>query len=598
MEIEKIKINNYGQISNKNINLEKINIIFGKNESGKSTLLNFVINLFYNISKNKNGKKYSDYEKYFPWNENEFSGKIIYKLDNNKKYEVYRNFNKKNPEIIDENGNDISNNFNIDKKTGNLFFSDQIKLDRETLLSTVVASQNETIIDVNNQNLLIQKVANLAESGDEDISYKKSIAKLDKLLLTEVGTEKSQDRPINIAKENIKKYENELEDIKEIEDLKYSIEEKSNKINEEIIYEKNNQVIYEKINTVLKNNRAESEQIDVKKRIFEENKNKIEKLKEQKENNKNKKSNIIFYSILAMLILLCMISFIFIKNKIVNFLLIGLIIIWSLIIFIKNKKINSKNLKLQIEALENNNLELKKEINNLEEKLKEKNQKEKDELIKIYGKEIEDLFNYKLLEQVQSENKNNLDNLNLELHKLKLNLENIEPKIEKIAELEEKLDIEKNNLEKLEEKNDAFKLAKEILQDAYTEMKNSVTPKFNNNLSKNIEKLSNHKYKKVSLNDGIMVELDNGKYILADLLSTGTIEQIYLALRLSVIDEISPEKLPIFLDETFAYYDDERLESALKFLTQIDNQILIFTCTKREMYVLDKLKIKYNLVEL
>ena len=192
----------------------------------------------------------------------------------------------------------------------------------------------------------------------------------------------------------------------------------------------------------------------------------------------------------------------------------------------------------------------------------------------------------------------NVDNLNLELHKLKLNLENIEPKIEKIAELEEKLDIEKNNLEKLEEKNDAFKLAKEILQDAYTEMKNSVTPKFNNNLSKNIEKLSNHKYKKVSLNDGIMVELDNGKYILADLLSTGTIEQIYLALRLSVIDEISPEKLPIFLDETFAYYDDERLESALKFLTQIDNQILIFTCTKREMYVLDKLKIKYNLVEL
>ena len=71
------------------------------------------------------------------------------------------------------------------------------------MLSTDVASQNETKIDNTTQNLLIQKIANIAESGEEDVSYKNAINKLDKLLLSEVGTVKSQNRPINISMENL-----------------------------------------------------------------------------------------------------------------------------------------------------------------------------------------------------------------------------------------------------------------------------------------------------------------------------------------------------------------------------------------------------------
>lgn len=60
MKINKIKINAFGNLKNKNIELKKINIIYGKNESGKSTLQNFIINMLYGISKNKNGKFESD----------------------------------------------------------------------------------------------------------------------------------------------------------------------------------------------------------------------------------------------------------------------------------------------------------------------------------------------------------------------------------------------------------------------------------------------------------------------------------------------------------------------------------------------------------
>ena len=227
MKINKIKINAFGNLKNKNIELKKINIIYGKNESGKSTLQNFIINMLYGISKNKNGKFESDYDKYNPWSGEEYSGKIEYQLDNNKIYNVYRDFNKKNPEIYDEYSNNISNEFNIDKKLGNTFFIEQTNIDREIMTSTVASMQNETQIDKNTQNLLVQKVANLAESGEEDVSYKKAIAKLDKLLLNEVGTDKSQDRPINIAKNKLNKLNNELDEIKDIENDKYLIEEKN-----------------------------------------------------------------------------------------------------------------------------------------------------------------------------------------------------------------------------------------------------------------------------------------------------------------------------------------------------------------------------------
>ena len=57
MRIDKIKINGFGKIKNKEIEFtDGINVIYGKNESGKSTFLKFIPCMLYGISKNKNGK--------------------------------------------------------------------------------------------------------------------------------------------------------------------------------------------------------------------------------------------------------------------------------------------------------------------------------------------------------------------------------------------------------------------------------------------------------------------------------------------------------------------------------------------------------------
>lgn len=597
MKINKIKINAFGNLKNKNIELKKINIIYGKNESGKSTLQNFIINMLYGISKNKNGKFESDYDKYNPWSGEEYSGKIEYQLDNNKIYNVYRDFNKKNPEIYDEYSNNISNEFNIDKKLGNTFFIEQTNIDREIMTSTVASMQNETQIDKNTQNVLVQKVANLAESGEEDISYKKAIAKLDKLLLNEVGTDKSQDRPINIAKNKLNKLNNELDEIKDIENDKYLIEEKNKEYTENLNFAEKNKKIYLEIKNIIDENNSENQKIEIKEKIYKENNEKIEKIKSEKIEKNNKKNKIINYFLLFLILLINILSFIFIKNKIINIIIFLLIPIWILINLIKNKNKKIKNNKIQINTLEKNNDELKEEINNLKNKLINKNNEEKNKLINKYGEEIEELFNNNIYDVINNNN-NEINQYNLEIHKLKLDLENIEPKLEKMVNLIEEIQIEEENIKKLNEEKDVFLETKEIIENAYEEMKNNVTPKFNICLSEYIDKISGGKYNNIKINDGIQVELINGKLIPIEKLSEGTIEQIYLALRLSVIDQISKEKLPIFLDETFAYYDDERLAATLKFINSVQNQTIIFTCTNREIEILEQLGIEYNLIRL
>lgn len=83
MRIKNLKINGFGNLEGKELNLNNnINIIYGKNEAGKSTLLKFMVDMFYGISKNKRGKDITDFEKYTPWKAVEFSGKLNYELDN------------------------------------------------------------------------------------------------------------------------------------------------------------------------------------------------------------------------------------------------------------------------------------------------------------------------------------------------------------------------------------------------------------------------------------------------------------------------------------------------------------------------------------
>ena len=648
MKIKKIKINAYGKLKDKETAFQDhVNVIYGENEAGKSTILHFIVNMLYGISKNKNGKAYSDFEKYKPWDTEDFSGKIEYILDNGEIFEVFRDFKKKNPQIFNEKKEDISKQFNIDKAKGNEFFYEQTKMDETLFLSTIVVNQEQVKLEKSEQNMLIQKIANLIGTGEDNVSYKRAIDRINRRQLEEIGTDRSREKPLNKLlreNQNLEKEKIELEKYKnvkyEIEENKKNLLEKFSNLDIELEY-------LNKIKKILEEEKIENEKIKIKEDIKNDNDKKINlnkkeileiengnqkifKKNNQKINdlikNKNKLKNQ-FITIFIILILINILQFIFIKNHVLKYaflLTIPVFFIFS-IILLKNKinkieilenenknekeKINKEknNYLNENKIIEKNNNELKIEINELKNNLNlitnsEIEKIKNNYLNKIKNNEILKINNFNAVNEEIEKIQKELNTIKIKLHELDFDKENVEPKVDNLMKIEEKI-VNNNekivNLKKLEK---SMNLAKTLLEKAYEKMKNTVTPKFTENLSKNMREITNGKYDNVMVQDdyGLVVELENGNYVQANRLSIGTIDQLYLSLRLSMTEDLSKENMPIILDEAFAYYDTQRLEKILKYLINIypDRQILIFTCTEREKNILNQLNIQYHLINL
>ncbi len=640
MKINYLKINEFGKLKNKEIKLENnINLIYGKNEAGKTTLLKFISSMFYGLSKNKNGKEISDYEKYTPWKGEDFSGKIKYVLDNKDEYEVFREFSKKNSKIYNKELEDISKNYSIDKTKGNQFFYEQTNIDELLFLSTNLVEQNNVVLNNNSQNILTQKIANILSSGEDNVSYKNVINNLSKKLLEEVGTERSMDRPLNKVQKEYNELKKLIEELNNCIEINNELKIKKQEINDELKNIEKEIEILKEIKIIKENEEKENEKININNNIKNEFIEKINNLKNQINNNeennnynnlKNKKINnnlknnlniinLIFIPVLIILNIL--INFInvskILQNTIIYFTVIYLLI--NLIIYIikkinnkkyiKNKNIEKIKIEKEIEVLEENKKNKEKEIELLKSELIKINNIKLEEIKNKYKdnineKDLMNLFNQNLnkLNYNLEYMNNTYNNKRIELNSINIEEKNNNEKIDKKLECEERIKYLEERLQELHNLESYINIAKETLEEAYDEIKSNITPKFTKDLSLLINNISGGKYKNANFDAdrGLIIEKEDGEYINCNNLSIGTIDQLYLSLRLSAMNEISKEKMPIILDEAFAYFDNERLKNILQFINDNykENQIIIFTCSNREQEILNELKIKYNLVNL
>lgn len=456
---------------------------------------------------------------------------------------------------------------------------------------------------------------------------------------------KHNGKPINIVVGEMTRLKKEIDELNDVANVKNDIENKQDII-KRTINELNYQLSFLKeLLNITENEKIESEKIKYSENIIDSNESKIQHLLEEKElYSENKKtykhqSKIEFnkkpyqITIIVLIILaICSIIYGFIADKkVISVIIASILFVFVTIIFSVQKNKYKESLKKNAEInkkmndIDFENKELEKKIYEIEAQIEllEKNQKEqinlaetrrneilkkildnKKEIFKKYDK-INNLSDYNNLsnEELTSEInalQNVINEKNVELHKLQFNKDQIIQKLENLTQNEELFEENKEKFDYLMRKNDAFNLVGQVLEEAYLKMKSDVTPKFTKDLSKNMMKITNEKYKNVLINeDGILVELENGDYTNINRLSHGTIQQLYLSFRLSMVENISEENMPIILDEVFAFYDDKRIKEALKNIYDgysKKHQIIIFTCTNREENALNNLNINYNKV--
>ena len=611
MKIDDFKINNYGKIENSEVFLQNgINLIKGYNEAGKSTILSFLNSMLYGIDKTKKGN-ISEYDKYLPWLSTNFSGSMNYRLDNGNNYYVFRDFKKITPIILDRNRNDITLNFKQSKK-GIDFLEEQIGVDKKTFQNTSISYQKLVILDDKNKAEMSGKLANLISTGEENYSYDDIIKRLNNKQLEEVGTSRTKKRPINNLEERILKLEQERREVLNIKDKKERMTEEREEMQKKFAT-----VGYIKqMITEIKENFLKKE---TEKKIYTEIYNRIEKKKEEIEEKKKERIDVItkekvFDRIKWIYLILTLIAI-----PVAYFYIYSLIVYVLLLIFIYI--IAKNNSDKRMADLEEKNRAVEKELNILrkdviqDERVIQKEKKEFEERFENVKKQMfqkyKNFVNREYLERIlkkdiegvfkeASEIEKEYENTMYRLSQINAERNVVESTSGKLAEIVEELEELKQEREKLLNYNDTIEIAKEILKESYDELKNNVGPEFDKKLSYIVKKITNGKYDDVyiDINHNIKMKTEHGEYVNLERFSTGTIEQVNLALRLAYIDTISKESLPIILDEAFAFYDDERLANIMRFLSQeyINRQVIIFTCSNREKKIIDEENIPANVV--
>ncbi len=155
-------------------------------------------------------------------------------------------------------------------------------------------------------------------------------------------------------------------------------------------------------------------------------------------------------------------------------------------------------------------------------------------------------------------------------------------------------EVAKEKIVKLNKELEAVELAIQSLDEVFAKFHASFGKKINSRAAAILEEISNGKYKELFISKTFDVKLRNDEdgYIYhVDYFSNGTWDQVYLALRLSIIECFQDNynmKMPIILDDIFVQYDDERIKNALNYLYKYseNQQIILLTCQSREREML------------
>ncbi len=173
-----------------------------------------------------------------------------------------------------------------------------------------------------------------------------------------------------------------------------------------------------------------------------------------------------------------------------------------------------------------------------------------------------------------------------------------------ISDIENNIKLVDEKLSENRDELDALKLALEGLNDAEIRVRSDYTPLLNKRAGEILSELTRGKHGDMRVAADFSVKLKDAAAAdpkRAELFSSGTYSQMYLALRLAIAELIrGPEDTIVFLDDALTSFDDERAENAVRLLKERcgeGRQMLLFTCHGRETVNAEKIG-GINLIEI
>ena len=143
-----------------------------------------------------------------------------------------------------------------------------------------------------------------------------------------------------------------------------------------------------------------------------------------------------------------------------------------------------------------------------------------------------------------------------------------------------------SRIQKLQDTYDALTIAMDTLTAATTELQRKFAPRIAQRAQGLFTRLTGGRYDRLQLTQDLGLEAAAASEVglqEARRRSDGTVDQLYLALRLAVAEELTPDA-PLVLDDALVRFDDTRLKAAMDILKESskNKQVILFTCQNRE----------------
>ncbi|MCR3956629.1 MAG: AAA family ATPase, partial [Gudongella sp.] len=225
MMIRELHLHGFGKFNDYSLKLEPgLNIIYGPNESGKSTLHSFINGMFYGFRKpyTKRTLYSKDHNRFSPWSGSNYSGSIVFEKDN-KLYRIYRVFDKGKEEtrvLCEETGEDITDRIHSGDNSkvlqpGEYFFG----ISSGVFNSTMFIGQQDIAFGKSLAHEVRERLVNVSSTGNENISVEKAIFLLDEEL-KDIGTSRASTSEYGRLLTEIQETEKKLGNV-EAEVVKY-----------------------------------------------------------------------------------------------------------------------------------------------------------------------------------------------------------------------------------------------------------------------------------------------------------------------------------------------------------------------------------------
>ena len=691
MKIKELYIRSFGKLKEYKLSLsDGLNVLFGNNEAGKTTIFNFILAMLYGFS-NTRGKGIADSarKKYMTWGENKIGGTMTVEY-NGVTYVIDRTFGKtKSGDSLSLTNLTIGEQINLPggKEVGEYFFD----LDEKSFKGTCFIGQLSRE-DVCDNDSVRTKLSNLSSVGDAEYSFDDVFGRLKSASLEITrNTATGKKYPLEIKKNELESrnrtIESELRQISLIDDENREFDEKrtallsklsvtesridgakakqkaleykkafeNNKRVEEANaqYKKSTDSITRKgftadrgyvdtLNSLIKRRDDARLKYEYEVELLENEKKALEIAASSKS---EKKKTVMISHLIGTIILAGLFAAALVLNIISLAIMFGIGTIVSCVLLVysvvNKKRLQSKDIELatqwgrissvtaQVDRLESEYIQCdeqfyskfllffeREQINDAQENI--------NALSAMVNRCVESKIRYDAIvssavsQQELAQMREGIDEscLNGELvavdvaeletqramianeispieKTLLVNKERVKGKGKLEAELENNL----SEIAEIAEKINAYKyagecleLAKQGLEKAQAQMQQQFAPDVSRLVSEILGQLTCGKYSQMTLNNSLkamIVDNESGAAYDDDYMSAGTLDQIYLALRLAMVELIfSDKEYPIIcMDDALLNFDSSRMEKAAEYISTTLSkkaQVIFFTCRNTE----------------